>query len=138
MLWLSPFVLRDSADLRSFARSISMTILVCGIGFIFLPSEPAYPLQPATGLEGRVFHFADAINLRYNMCPSLHVAMAVAAACAYSLRSAAFKKTLWWIWTAAIAASTLLTHQHHLVDVVGGAVVGAVAARLQTKNAWPR
>jgi membrane-associated phospholipid phosphatase len=98
---------------------------------------PAYPPH-SEGVEGAIFGFADIINLDHNMCPSLHVAMAVAAAYVYALHSTRPAKRFWWLWAAAIMVSTLLTHQHHVIDVLAGAVVGWGCASLSNKNAWPR
>jgi membrane-associated phospholipid phosphatase len=34
---------------------------------------------------------------------------------------------LLWLWAAAIAASTVLTHQHHIIDAVTGWALGVIA-----------
>jgi hypothetical protein len=68
---------------------------------------------------GWLYRFADTVNLEYNMVPSLHVAFAVSCALSYSRISWPW---LWWSWAAAIALSTLLCHQHHLLDLVAGVV----------------
>ena len=95
---------------------------IAGIGFLFIPADLAYP--PVTETElGRwatLYHIADALNLTYNLVPSLHVALTVGCVAAFSTRTGALGKVLLWSWAAAIALSTLLTHQHHIVDVVTG------------------
>src|SRR6476620_12034823 len=75
MTWLAPFILHTPQQLRAFARGLAMAILIAGIGFLFLPAEPPEVHSVDTGLSGRLFHFADSINLKYNLFPSLHVAM---------------------------------------------------------------
>jgi membrane-associated phospholipid phosphatase len=124
MLWLAPFALPTRGELRTFARAIAWMIVVAGIGFLALPSEPAHSVARIDGPIGSVFRFADAINLRYNMLPSLHVAMAMGCAAFYSAHGRGRAKLFWWTWSAAIAVSTLLTHQHHVVDVVTGVALG--------------
>jgi membrane-associated phospholipid phosphatase len=57
-----------------------------------------------------------------NAAPSLHVALAVLLAWALG-RDRPRARALGWTFAAAIAASTLLTRQHHLVDVVTGALL---------------
>lgn len=76
-----------------------------------------FPLAPIPRLEGNLaLQMADALNLSANYFPSLHVAYAVV--CAVWLRR-------WWVWlwAGAIALSTLFTHQHYTIDVVGGVVL---------------
>jgi membrane-associated phospholipid phosphatase len=137
MLWMSPLVLPGKIELKRLSKAITLAILVSAPGFILLPSMPGYPPHSA-GLEGPIFRFADALNLQYNMCPSLHVAMAVAAAYIYALHSLPRVRYFWWLWAAAIMVSTLLTHQHHIIDALAGAFVGWGCGALANKNAWPR
>ena len=42
---------------------------------------------------------------------------------------------LLWAWAGAIALSTLLTHQHHLVDVATGWALGVLAYRVAISRA---
>jgi membrane-associated phospholipid phosphatase len=121
--------------LRIFAKAIAWMIVVAGVGFLALPSEPAHSVPSIDGPIGSIFRFADAINLRYNMLPSLHVAMAMGCAVFYSTHDSGGAKLFWWLWSAAIAVSTLLTHQHHVVDVLTGAALGVgVSAALGRRS----
>jgi membrane-associated phospholipid phosphatase len=135
MLWITPLVLPGTTELKKLSKAITLAILVSAPGFILLPSMPGYAAHTA-GMEGAIFRFADVINLQYNMCPSLHVAMAVAAAYTYAWQSPLRAKCVWWLWAAAITLSTLLTHQHHIIDALSGALVGWGCGALSNKNAW--
>jgi membrane-associated phospholipid phosphatase len=37
-------------------------------------------------------------------------------------------KYFYWLWAAAIAVSTLFTHQHYVADVVTGGALGLLVA----------
>ena len=37
---------------------------------------------------------------------------------------------LFWLWAGAVAASTVLLHQHYLIDVVSGVALGLAGAWL--------
>lgn len=132
LLWISPFVLHSSELLKSFAKTLAVLICVSGIGFLLLPSVPAYPTPNPTGRMGEVFKFMDSINLSHNMCPSLHVSLAAVAAYTYARVLARPYSIVVIGWATAIALSTLFTHQHHVVDVLAGAALGCLIARTYT------
>ncbi len=48
---------------------------------------------------------------------------------AYGTRAGPAEKALLGAWAAAIALSTLLTHQHHLLDVATGLALAILAKR---------
>jgi membrane-associated phospholipid phosphatase len=128
MLWLSPFVLRTAGQLRVFALALATVILISGIGFVLVPAEPIDIGSVETDLQGRVFQFADWINLKYNSFPSLHVAMAFLCAASFSCSKSAAIGIFFWLWASMIALSTLLTRQHHIGDVIAGGLLGAMVA----------
>jgi membrane-associated phospholipid phosphatase len=128
MIWLSLFILPTPYEIRRFAKALAWLYVISGIGFILLPGEQAYSLPAVHEAINPVFEFADWINLEYNYLPSLHVGLAVACAYAYSERLSLGRTLLMWTWAAAISASTLLTRQHYLADVIAGAAVGWLIA----------
>src|SRR6185295_3228886 len=87
-------------------------------------------------LAAAVFGIADAINLERNYLPSLHVAFAFTAAAAFATRGGRAGAVLLFGWAIAVAASTLLTRQHFIVDVVAGIVLAFLCWRLATQ--WAR
>lgn len=75
-------------------------------------------------------HVADRMNLAYNLVPSLHVAMSIVCIETFARHASTTGKIALRSWGLVIAASTLLTHQHHMLDVVTGHCLAmAVAAR---------
>lgn len=84
-----------------------------------------------------LFDVADGLNLRYNLAPSLHVALAVVCVAAYAARRGLPGKILFWSWGLTISASTLLIHQHHLLDVATGLLLAWVVYRT-VYRAWSR
>ena len=77
---------------------------------------------------------ADTMNLEYNLVPSLHVAMSIVCVDIYSRRAGYFVKSVLWVWGCAIALSTLVTHQHHVLDVITGFVLAIIV--LRTGGRW--
>ena len=126
LCWLAPFVLRERRQLNQLALAFAGETAAAALCFVLLPARNAFPTPPAEqlGAWAALFQFSDALNLEYNLLPSLHVAYAVTFAGSYARRG---WPLLFWSWAGVIALSTVLTHQHHLADVVAGALLGAAA-----------
>ena len=126
---LGPFVLRERTEFRALIGTLASIILVAGICFLLFPSSLAFPspTEAQLGIWAPLFGFADRANLTYNLAPSLHVAVSVACVAAFAHHAGKLGKTLLWAWAAAIAVSTVLTHQHHLLDVASGWLLAILA-----------
>jgi membrane-associated phospholipid phosphatase len=122
----APFVLRTRRDFRAAVFTLTVLIACGGIGFLLIPAQLAFapPREEALGAWSGLYHFADALNLTYNLVPSLHVAFAVACVAIFAPRASGTGKALLWSWAVLIAASTILIHQHHLLDVATGWPLG--------------
>jgi hypothetical protein len=125
-----PFVLRSRAELLALWTALAIVVLVAGCSFLLIPSELAFPPPGDLGASGAVFRLADRINLHYNLLPSLHVALMVCCVAALAPRARRPGQVLLWGWALALSASTLFTHQHHVLDVLTGFPLGLAGARL--------
>jgi membrane-associated phospholipid phosphatase len=120
---LAPFILRDRRQLNALAAALAAVTLVAGLCFLLLPAELAFPADEGPGPDeplGLLLTFARRVALHYNLAPSLHVALSSVCLAAYAGRAGPLGRVLLWTWAGIIAASTVLTHQHHLLDVVTG------------------
>lgn len=127
VLAAAPFVLRTWRDITPLFLTLTAETLVAGLCFLLFPVEQAYPPRTASGLWGEVFRIADLLNLEHNEIPSLHVAFAVTAALVFGARCGRLGRALFALWAVAVAASTLLLHEHHLLDVAAGAALAFAA-----------
>jgi membrane-associated phospholipid phosphatase len=125
---LAPFILRSCRELQALALSLAAVTTVAGISFLLFPAELAYPRHDPGAWSG-FFAIARAMALPYNLVPSLHVAMSWICLAAYSAHCGVAGKALFATWAAAIALSTLLTHQHHLLDVATGIALAVAGKR---------
>lgn len=118
----APFILRTRAEFRAAIATLAVMIGIAGVGFLLVPAALAYPpvRDEELGIWAGMFHLADALNLTYNLLPSLHVALTVACVSFFTTRIAGAGRMLLWAWAAAVAFSALFTHQHHVLDVVTG------------------
>lgn len=122
-----PFVLRTRGELEAIAKALFLVIGIAGIGFLLLPVQPGFPPRPA-GTGAGLFAFADWLNLEHNYAPSLHVTFAVLCVAVLARKAGSAGKAMLWFWAATVGISTLLTHQHHVLDVVTGVALGLVGA----------
>jgi fatty acid desaturase/membrane-associated phospholipid phosphatase len=130
MLAMAPFVLRTWRELVPFFTILVSETIIAAAFFIALPVRTTFPERYVEGAIGAAFSLADALNLERNFFPSLHVAFAFTAALAYAPKVKLPAQFLLHGWAAAIAVATVLMHEHHVVDVVGGIVLAFSAWRL--------
>ncbi|HKR98529.1 MAG TPA: phosphatase PAP2 family protein, partial [Candidatus Dormibacteraeota bacterium] len=123
-LLLAPLILRE--ELEAFATTLCLETLIACAFFVVLPQTTAFHRPPVTGWVAPFFHLADALNLESNQFPSLHVAFACTVAWAYGRRRF---RTFWTVWCLLVSASAWLTWEHHLADLLGGALLAAACIR---------
>jgi membrane-associated phospholipid phosphatase len=132
----APFVLRTRRELNALAACLFVVTAIAGVGFVLIPAELGYPpVDP--GEWSTLFAVVRRLALRHNLVPSLHVAMGCACLAAYGTRCGVLGKSLLTAWAIAIMASTLLTHQHHLLDVATGLIL-AWAGKRSVYDRWAR
>ncbi len=124
LFFAAPFILRERREFRALVQALALAILCGGIGFLLLPAKAAYPPPGELGIWRALYESADRLNLDYNMAPSLHVALSVCCVAAFAGHAPRWGRRLLWAWAGAIALSTLLTHQHHVLDVILGWALG--------------
>jgi membrane-associated phospholipid phosphatase len=131
---MAPFALRNRRDLKTLARALAITISIAGIGFLLIPAKLAYRSPDAVelGVWLGLFNLADRLNLDYNLVPSLHVALSVVCI-EFFLPERLDCKVLLRAWGVMIAAATVLTHQHHLVDVLTGYLLALAVAKFMRR-----
>lgn len=134
LLLLLPLARRRWQDLFPvFVTLVAETIIAAGF-FIAFPVQSSFAPRDASGAWSGVFLLADTLNLERNLFPSLHVAYAVTAALALAPTVERWGRALLFGWATSIAASTLLIHEHHLLDVAGGVLLAVLAWR--TIGGW--
>lgn len=124
LLWSAPFVLRTRRELERFAATLAVVMLIAGVCFLAFPADSVFPTLPDMGRWGGLVRFAKDLALAHNMAPSLHVALSVVCITVYARRASRAGACLLWGWSVVVAASTVLLHQHYLIDVVTGYALG--------------
>jgi membrane-associated phospholipid phosphatase len=136
----APFVLRTRREIVRLAIAQSLAIFIAGIFFLLIPAPLAYAPPTDLGVWQNLFQFADNLNLDYNLVPSLHVALSFVCIGFFAQHASVSGKVLLRSWGWLIAASTILTHQHHLLDAVTGWLLALAVVKLAhriEKLFWP-
>jgi protein-tyrosine phosphatase/membrane-associated phospholipid phosphatase len=132
----APFLCRDRREMTVLARRITFSILVAGVFFLLMPLRLAFaPEEPVGGVLGVVFDTFRGMDRPYNLFPSLHITLRTILAVTYARHTRGLVKIACQVWFSLIGFSTVLTHQHHLVDVAGGFVLAGFAFYLFRESA---
>ena len=119
----APFICRDERELSTLAKRISFAILVAGICFLLFPLRFAFERPHVSGWLGAIFNNFRNFDRPYNLLPSLHIALRTILAHLYARHSAGIVRLASNVWFTMIGFSTVLTYQHHVMDLVGGFVL---------------
>jgi len=122
----APFLASDHRELGLIADRLALAPLIAASIFLLVPLELGYNPQTTEGLFAPVFQFLAASQEPHNLLPSLHVTYTVILRQVYHRHTRGWLNTAVHLWLALVTASTVLTHQHHLIDVAGGAAVGTL------------
>jgi predicted protein tyrosine phosphatase/membrane-associated phospholipid phosphatase len=130
--FLAAFLCRDERELRVFSQRVVFSILVAAAFFLLLPLKLAWPERPHVG--GWFGDFVEQsctvpflMAYPHNLFPALHIALCLILADLYGRHTRRIVRVFSYTWFSLIGLSTVLTWQHHLVDVAGGVVLAGFA-----------
>lgn len=135
---LPPALLATRQVLYRYALAMATT---CLVGLLFFYVWPT--AVPAANIDWTRYpdvHFLKNIDAAGNAFPSLHVATAVFSGVWLHVLLRGFGGPRWIkalnaVWGLGIIYSTIATRQHVAVDVLGGLVLGGVAALISLQAA---
>jgi membrane-associated phospholipid phosphatase len=130
-LFFAPPFFLDPARMRTLGRRVVAATLFSGAVFLLLPARLGFTrVVPADPFYAALYSGLFAIDAPHNLVPSLHVGLSALIVLSVSDAVASARlKTFFFAWLALIAASTVLVHQHHLLDVGSGLVVALACRR---------
>ena len=133
---LAPALVIVRRELTSFGLAwVALSVIGLGI-FLFWPT--AVPRPEVDWSQHPSFVFLKSVDASGNACPSLHVAFAVFSAVWFArllpqLGAGRFVRGLNWLWCLGILYSAMATRQHVFLDVLAGAALGVITARLHLR-----
>jgi hypothetical protein len=127
LLALPPFFL-DAPALRQWIKALLAGVIVASLCFVAFPAPAGFiRILPEEGCYRPLFQLMWRLDSPFNTLPSLHVSCAASTVLALLKPSGALLRGLLCLWLCLIMAATVLTHQHHVLDVASG---GALALGL--------
>jgi len=134
VFWLPLFFI-DIRKIRRFAWMFALSIVVAGTFFMLVPAKTGFASTPdvrALGEpEGWLFSFLYQLDQPYNTLPSLHIALSTLTILAVKESVASrWLVAMLLVWLMTIMLSVVFVHQHHLADVVSGALLGWACFRI--------
>lgn len=130
-LYLLPLLHLSPQEMNRLARQSVLAVVVAGVFFLAVPARMGFSPTAVTGLHEPLFRLIALVDTPCNLMPSLHVtgaALIVLGCCTARLS----RRATWMyrLWLATLAVSTVLVHQHHLIDVIAGFALALAARRL--------
>jgi protein-tyrosine phosphatase/membrane-associated phospholipid phosphatase len=127
---IAPFFCRTREEVAIHRRRIVFAILAGAIGFLLIPLRFAFPRPHVTGVFAPWFAALYTFDFPHNLFPSLHIALRTLLTHLYLQKARGFWIWVVHVWFSLVGLSTLLTWQHHIVDVLGGFWLAAIALHL--------
>ena len=122
LMLLLPVVFNRPWQLFPLFVVLSLEVLVAGVLFLLFPTKEIFPSSESDAMP-LMFSLADTLNLRYNNLPSLHVALSLTSAIAIAQRCDTWGRWIYLGWGLLISVSSVLMHEHHIADIVAGALL---------------
>ena len=127
------FLVRTAAQLSILTRRLILTTVFACFIFYCYPARFSFHRLIPDDWTQYGYQFLQLVDRPFNQLPSLHVSYAILLG--VSLRDVIESKKIWVLSAyrlllisicTLIIVSTVLTYQHHLLDVLGGAVLAGV------------
>jgi len=128
---IPPFQL-DELQLRALTARLIVASLLGGLVFLALPAEMGFVTHTDAGRWQGIYSALYRIDGPFNTIPSFHVIYTASILLAMIEAATPGLRRVYVAWLVVVCASTVLTHRHHLLDVVAGlGLAGAAPALLR-------
>ena len=131
VLVLLPALTLTRDQIHALARAILVTLLIAALVFLLLPADLGFERPAHVPGYNAVYQALYALEMPHNLVPSLHIASSTLLIAAILKNTASPWARLGLVlWGVLLCASVLLVHQHHLLDVASGLLLGLGTYRL--------
>ena len=126
-----PPVWMPSPALRALGKQLILGTLISGAIFGLLPARIGFErVLPSDPFYQSLFSRLFALDLPHNLVPSLHVVYTYLICMGIVPYARMPVRGVFLVWLGLIMASTLLVHQHHVLDIVGAVALSVWMRRI--------
>jgi membrane-associated phospholipid phosphatase len=131
LLFIIPPFFLSRSRLEILGKQLLAATIFSGIIFLLFPATLGFERSiPLDSFYSALFDNLFAVDLPHNMVPSLHVAFSALILLTLAKHVEHISaKTVFRIWLVLICVSTILVHQHHMLDVATGLFVAVLFNR---------
>jgi membrane-associated phospholipid phosphatase len=129
-LFLMPLLMVSAERMNALGKQLVAGTIICGVVFLVLPADLGFTREvPSEALYASTFSALFGVDKPHNLMPSLHVVFSCLIL--FMCRDGAnmVLRVLLFVWVVLIVASTVLVHQHHLIDALTGLAVVMILRR---------
>lgn len=126
------FLPKSQQELTLLGKRVFSVITLSALCFLLFPLQFAYPRPSPTDWTGPWFKVLHMNDLPFNMAPSLHISQRCLLWITFGRHLTGMTRTAVRNWFILIGISTLVTWQHHFLDVVTGFLMAYAIMAL-----WP-
>ncbi len=131
-----PVFFIDAGKIIPWAKTYMLMVFAAGLMFLLLPTEHAVTRPEYVGVFVYFFDILYALDLPYNLFPSLHVALStLALLIMLPLIANRWLLTSIGLWWLLMTASVILVRQHHMLDIAGGIILAWLCYRFFYRKA---
>ena len=130
LLTVTPLFTLNEKQIRAMGNSMFVATLVASIVFLIFPAHIGFPRTTEhLGFWKPLFENLYSLDKSANTFPSLHIAYSSLVVRGIWTYARGMFSTLLMGWLLLIVAAVILTHQHHVIDVVGGLLLAEICFR---------
>jgi membrane-associated phospholipid phosphatase len=120
-LFLMPLFMVSAPRMHALGKQLVAGTVICGIVFLVLPADLGFTREvPQQPLYASTFSALFGVDRPHNLMPSLHVVFSCLILFMCRDGANVILRVLLFVWVVLIVASTVLVHQHHLIDALTG------------------
>jgi len=123
ILFLLPLFTMTRAGLERLGKQLAAAIVVSGVLFFLFPTEIGFIRQPGLTAGNPGFELVYWLDKPHNLFPSLHISLSALIVASIFYKGGIFWRGFLGVWLVLLTMSVVLTHQHHLLDIIGGFLV---------------
>ena len=129
-LFLMPLFMVSASRMNALGKQLVAGTVLCGIVFLVLPADLGFMREvPEDALYASTFSALFGVDRPHNLMPSLHVVFSCLILFMCREGHHLILRVLLFVWVVLIVASTVLVHQHHLIDALTGLLVTMILRR---------